>query len=94
MSAKDPCSEMFIEVRSLQLRWACGVELISAPRGYGRIISSCRHRISLQDLRYRNTQAGLSSACQMVFRDYGSDIAGGGYRMLMGTHSTVAPLVA
>jgi hypothetical protein len=69
MSAKNPCPEMLIEVRSFQLRWAWGIELISAPCGYGRIISSCRHRISLQDLRYRNTQAGLSSACQTLVRD-------------------------
>jgi hypothetical protein len=75
MSAEHPCSEMVIEVRRFQLRWTYGVELISAPGGYERIISSCRHRISLQELclAYRNTQTELSSTCQMVFRTcYGS----------------------
>ena len=69
MSAEDPSSEMLVEVRRFQLRRAPGVELVLTPGGYGRIVSCSWHRISLQDLRYRNTQAGLSSACQTLVRD-------------------------
>ena len=71
MFAEDPCSEMVIEVRSFQLRRAWGVELILAPSGYERIISSGLHDISLQELclGYRNTRTGLSSACQTLVRD-------------------------
>ena len=43
MPAEDPCSEMIIEVRSFHLRWAVGVQLIVAPVGYERVISSGRH---------------------------------------------------
>jgi hypothetical protein len=46
MPAENPCTEKLIEVRSFDLRRASEVELISPPRGYKRIVSSGRRRIS------------------------------------------------
>ena len=48
MPAENPCVETVIEVGSFNLRRARGVELISAPGGYNRIISSGQHCISPQ----------------------------------------------
>jgi hypothetical protein len=48
--AEDPCPERIIKVRSFHLRWAVGVELVLAPRGYERVISSGRHMLVVLSL--------------------------------------------
>ena len=50
MPAEDPCSEMIIKVRSFHLRWAVGVELVLAPGGYERVISSGGHTLIVLSL--------------------------------------------